>query len=91
MSPVAVLLGIFICVGLAVAGYALLEYFSADRRALRAGSKSSRKQLANALQREHLATAALTKIAANDSGNPILDAQIALEDINRNKLKELDS
>lgn len=93
MSPLAisVIFGIILCVSLAFVGVRVLEYFSTDRRTIRSDRKQGNKMLANALRREQLATATLTRIAADDVGNPALEAQIALADINRNKLQELES
>lgn len=93
MSPalLSILFGILFCALLAWIGTHTLEYFSTERRAARAAGSQSRVALANALRREAIASRTLTKIAANDSGNPALEAQIALEEMNRNKLAELES
>lgn len=62
-------------------------FFSSDRRS----EKELKKSLAS--ERRHLqhARATLSRIAAGDSGNPALDAQIALETISNMELKELES
>lgn len=91
MSPVLILLGIIVCTALAFLGMYLLEYFSSERRAVRNGVKSDKKVLLAKTQQLNVARKALIKIAANDSGNPSLDANIALEDIQGIEMKELNS
>ena len=85
------LLGILICAALAAVGVGLLEYFSSDRRALRASTKSNRRSLASQARQLQEARKTLTKIAANDVGNPTLEAQLSLERISALELKELES
>lgn len=85
------LLGILICGVLAVVVVGLLEYFSTERRALRSSRKDAAKLMSVRLNQLREARRALTKIAANDSGNPTLDAQLALETISSLELDELES
>ena len=84
-------LGIIFCAVLAAVVVGLLEYFSSDRRALRASGKSTRQAMASQARQLQAARKALTKIAANDAGNPVLEAQLALEAISSIELKELES
>ena len=85
------LLGIIICGALAVLVVGLLEYFSSERRALRSSSKEASRLMAVRLNQLREARRALTKIAANDVGNPTLEAQLALETISSLELDELES
>jgi len=54
-------------------------------------NKSVVRELTNARQQISVLRTALIKIAANDSGNPALEAQIALDDLSRLELKALES
>lgn len=91
MNPMAVLLIIVVLAAVAFAGVSLLEYFSSSRRAVRSDRKADTKELRAKTQQLYVAKKALMKIAANDTGNPSLDANIALEDISNIELKELES
>lgn len=93
MSPaiLSIIIILIVVGGVVLAGTHTLDYFSAERREVRAHGKQVKTALANSLRREAIATSTLSKIAANDSGNPALEAQIALEEINKNKLAELES
>lgn len=57
----------------------------------RSERKELRKEKAELIQDKQILTAALIKIAANDSGNPPLDAQIALNDVSTREYKALGS
>lgn len=90
-----VLLGLAVMIAL---GFALvwaaglvLDFFSEGSRELRSSKKVNKAALANKTRQLHLARTALIKIAANDSGNPSLDANIALEDIQSIELTELEN
>lgn len=91
MSPIVVLLIIGTIALVAFLGVSVLEYFSSSRRAVRSERKADTKELKAKTQQLYVAKRALMKIAANDTGNPSLDANIALEDISNIELKELDS
>lgn len=83
------LLLILAVVGLVIAVPAVVGYAnSAGRTALR----EARREAVNAKAREKIATKALRSIR-NDSGNPALEASIALDEIealeNAQELKEL--
>lgn len=85
------LLGIIICGALALLVVGLLEYFSTERRELRSNRKAAAQLMKVRVNQLREARRALTKIAANDSGNPVLDAQLALETISSLELDELES
>lgn len=91
MAPVAVLLIIGTIVAVVVLGLGVLDYLSSPRRAVRNERTQNAKELKTKTHQLFLAKKALTKIAANDTGNPSLDANIALEDISAIELKELES
>lgn len=87
----SIFLGILFCGLVAVAAVGVLGYFSEDSREARVQRKSRKLALVTKTKQLNVARSALTKIAANDSGNAVLDAQIALEEINRHELNELES
>jgi hypothetical protein len=69
----------------------VIQYFSADNREARSSKKVNTSALVSKTRQLGIAKSALIKIAANDSGNPILDATIALEDIHSAELLELEN
>lgn len=88
----ALLIG-FICVAAASVALvfgvgAVLDFFSSGRKEVKGSQKAAlvlrTKQLAEA-------KTALIKIAANESGHPTLDASLALENIQRLELTELEN
>lgn len=82
---------IVITLVVAVVGAGLLEYFSPQRVEARKGVKANAEALLTARKQLGLAKQALVKVASNTSGNPTLDAQIALENISQMELNELES
>lgn len=82
---------LFLMIVLALIVFGVVPYFSVERRDERAAKRLDRKSSATKTRQLHVARTALTKIAAADSGNPSLDANIALEDIAALELKELES
>jgi len=69
----------------------VVEFFSEDRRDQRKSKKRSNATLVTKTKQLHEAQRALLKIAANDSGNPVLDAQLALETIHSLDRQELEN
>ena len=81
-----ILLGLIICAVLAAVVVAVVSYFSPERRGQRRVAKEDRQELLLTRLQLKIATDMLFKIAADDSGNPTLDAKIALDDITRKEL-----
>lgn len=69
-------------------GSLVVSYFSGDRRSERESNKSRAQEIVETRRQLHTARANLIKIAANDSGNPSLEAQLALEELSRMENKE---
>jgi len=82
---------IIILIVVAVVLTLVVPLFSPERRGNKSQATELKKQLASKSRQLQVARAKLTRIAAGDSGNPTLDAQIALEEISSMELKELES
>lgn len=91
MSPLAFLLLLLVIGGVAAAVLGVVGYSSSDKREIRTERKNANRVLAARTRQLALAKGALIKIAANDSGNPSLEATLALEEIQGVELKELES
>jgi hypothetical protein len=72
-------------------GAGMLEFFSPQRVQTRKAVKANVDALLTARKQLGIAKQALVKVASNTSGNPTLDAQIALENISQLELNELES
>lgn len=84
ISVAAVSVVLVFCAG------SLLDFFSSDSRELRARKKANTKALVTRTKQLGTARAALMRIAVEDSGNPALDARLALDEIQNLELLELE-
>lgn len=91
MSSLAFLLLLTVLAAVAAAVLGVVGYFSTDKREIRAERKNANRVLAARTRQLALAKSALIKIAANDCGNPSLEATLALENVQSVELKELES
>ena len=91
MAPLSVVIILGTIVGVVILGLSVLDYLSSPRRAVRNEAEAKARELRAKSQQLFVAKKALMKIAANDTGNPSLDANIALEDISTIEFNELES
>lgn len=86
MNPLALLLGIIFCVVVAVIGFGVLSFFLPENRQARKIGRQDAQELALTRRQLDIAIDSLIKIAAEDAGNPALEAKIALGDISRKEI-----
>ena len=89
MQVVFAFIAVAVVGGLLLLG--LLEFFSSERRAVRGAKKNNAKELLATRRQLFAARDSLIRIASNESGHPVLEAQNALTEMSRIELKELES
>lgn len=68
----------------------VLDFFSSDTKELRNRKKANTKALVTRTKQLSTARSTLMRIAVEDSGNPALEARIALDEIQKLELLELE-
>ena len=88
MSAGLLFLGFLIFVGLVFLAIVVVGFLSGDGAAARRRLRDAEITARNAKEREKIATKALRSIS-NGAGNPVLEAQIALDSIDQTYTKDL--
>lgn len=78
-----VFIGLLLFIGFLTFGASWLTNYSATERGGR------KRDLVSAKQKLAVSQRALRAIASGDRGNPVLDAQLALDEVERLEMKEL--